>query len=106
LQSPARRFSDDTQSFAAASQYERAFLAHRLGNWEVPDSGKLERTSLKNRFDRPQARTGKTQFIAGDNGYLQPKHKKDGVTAFTTTADFQRPVFTDSKPRWPKVCCF
>jgi hypothetical protein len=88
----------------AVSQYERSFLPHRLGNWEVPDNSKLQATTLKNRFDTPAARTGKTRFIAGDNGYIaDPKHKKAGVTAFTTTADFQRPVYAESKPRWPKV---
>lgn len=86
----------------AGSQYERAFLPCRLGNWEVPDVSKQVATTLRNRFDVPAARTGRTQFIAGDNGYISsPKNKKAGQTAFTTTAAFQRPVYAESKPRWP-----
>ena len=87
----------------AGAQYERAFLSHRLANWEIPDTGKMAKASLTNRFDTVQPRTGKTSFIAGDNGYLDPKHKKAGVQAFTTTAVAQRPIHAESKPRWPKV---
>lgn len=87
----------------AAAQYERSFVPRRLGNWEIPDTSKLESTSLSNRFDQTAPRTSATKFIAGDNGYLNPLHKKAGVTAFTTTDRVQRPVYAESKPRWPEV---
>jgi hypothetical protein len=87
----------------AASQYERSFLPHRLGNWEVPDSCKLEGTSQKNRFDRTSPRTSSTTLIASTNGHLDPNHRRPGVTAFTTTNELQRPIYAVSKPRWPEV---
>lgn len=88
----------------AAAQFERTFAAQRLGNWEIADTAKLESATLRNRFDQTAPRTSATKFIAGDNGYLHPHHKKAGVTAFTTTDAVQRPVYAVSKPRWPEVC--
>ena len=84
----------------AASQYDRSFAPHQLGNWEVPDSGKMAQP----RFSTLPPRKTKTEFITDDKGYLKREFKKPGVTAFTTTAQSTRPVYADSKPRWPKVC--
>lgn len=89
---------------SAGAQYERSFLAHRLGNWEIADATKSEATSLKNRFDRTAPRTKTTEFIVQENGYLKPEHKKAGVTAFTTTHTSSRPIYAATKPRWPTVC--
>jgi hypothetical protein len=83
----------------AASQYERSFLPHRLGNWEAPDTSKL----AQERFGTLPARTGKTKTIVGENGHLNPGFKKAGVAAFAHTQEKQRPVYAKSKPRWPTV---
>lgn len=83
----------------AASQYDRSFSPHKLGNWEIPAAEKMAQPQ----FSTVPARNTKTKFIADDKGYLKKEFKKPGVTAFSTTAECTRPVYSDTKPRWPKV---
>lgn len=63
----------------------------------------MKKTSLSHSFDKVASKTGRTAFVADDRGYLTKGKKKEGVQAFTTTADTTREVYAESKPRWPEV---
>lgn len=45
----------------SANQYENGFIAHRLLNYEIPDTHK----------ERPSSRKGATKIITNDRGHLK-----------------------------------
>jgi hypothetical protein len=79
----------------SASQFDKEFAPHRLGNWEVPDVQKRQKTSTAT---SPTCKTvdGRTIPIVDERGHLLGK-KRDA--AF----DRQPPVYAQSAPRWPEV---
>ncbi|GLI58440.1 hypothetical protein VaNZ11_000158 [Volvox africanus] len=82
-------------------QIEASYNARRLQNWEVPAEDKLKKvqTTTGTRFGTLVVRTGKTEFIAGDNGHLMP-----GVAKINNSFNHPEttPIFMNSAPRWPK----
>ncbi|GLC46231.1 hypothetical protein PLESTB_001537900 [Pleodorina starrii] len=84
-----------------AEQIEQAYNSRRLQNWEVPaeDKSKAVPTTTGTRFGTLIPRTGKTEFIADNNGHLKP-----GVPKISNAFNHpeQTPVFMNSSPRWPQ----
>jgi hypothetical protein len=63
-------FCFDTFSFTAAGQYELDYLPHRLGNWQVWDSEKLQH-SISAKAAQIQQRPAKG-FLVDDRGHMLP----------------------------------
>ena len=53
-----------------AGQCEQAFISHRLTNWETPDETKAMKVTARTRYSTLRARSGKTEFIVDDKGYI------------------------------------
>ena len=81
----------------AASQYDSAFAPHRLGNWEVPSKGEkgVSEGALQGTL---RGRTGRTQFVADDNGHLKKGVGKK-MTSFNPSLSSQ--AYMSSSARWP-----
>ncbi|KAK9836906.1 hypothetical protein WJX74_010896 [Apatococcus lobatus] len=80
----------------AAEQFDADFIPHRLNNWEVPASKKA--TSAVTNFDTLKPRTGRTGFVAGNNGRLLPGIKKRAA-AF----NIDLKCWEQAPARWPKA---
>ncbi|WIA32216.1 hypothetical protein OEZ86_003065 [Tetradesmus obliquus] len=79
----------------SAGQYEHSYLPHRLGNWQVWDSEKLQH-STSAKAGQTQQRQDKS-FLVDDRGHLLPGVKKVNNSFRTRLSP------SDSAPcRWPK----
>jgi len=78
-------------------QVEHAFSSHRLCNWEAPrNRGK---TTAETRFDTLKPKTGKTEFIVDDRGYVI---ESSGTKKMYTSFNHQPHVYEKTFARWPQ----
>mmetsp|Transcript_25133 Transcript_25133/g.54652 ORF Transcript_25133/g.54652 Transcript_25133/m.54652 type:complete len:146 (+) Transcript_25133:45-482(+) len=79
-------------------QVEHAFKSHRLCNWQVPKQ-EVQGTSASSRWGTLKIRTGKTDFIVDQKGYVQ---EGAGTTKLQASFDHHPEVYMKSIPRWPQ----
>ena len=105
---------------SVAEQFDADFIPHRLNNWEVPASKKVklkvlilalmatpgmahilasaQATSAETTFDTLKSRTGRTGFVAGNNGRLLP-----GIKRRAAAFNIDLKCWEQTPARWPKV---